>query len=204
MKPGLLFFVFISSALHAAVLLFGNDTHIEIADNSEQGGSRLTIELTRFIPQARQPVTRAAEALTKPLARTSRSEPIEQKTITTVPQLTQLNPEESSPEQQPDQELENRRKQNRIDSLLKTEFKRYFFYPNTARRKNWQGDLVVSFVIHRDGRINNIVVTSSSGYSVLDHAAVQAVSRIQVLPTVKELALDHSIEKNLPVSYRLN
>jgi protein TonB len=48
-------------------------------------------------------------------------------------------------------------------------------YPNEAQRKGITGELTLRFQISRDGNLMNVRLINSSGYSVLDEAALQAV-----------------------------
>ncbi len=48
-------------------------------------------------------------------------------------------------------------------------------YPTMARRQGWQGQVQVRFNILLTGEIDNLQIFSSSGYSLLDRQALQAV-----------------------------
>ena len=48
-------------------------------------------------------------------------------------------------------------------------------YPNEAQRKGITGELTLRFQISRDGNLMNVRLINSSGYSILDEAALQAV-----------------------------
>ncbi len=51
----------------------------------------------------------------------------------------------------------------------------YWEYPVAAARNGWQGTLTVDFVVSRDGKITEIEIDRSSGYPVLDDAAITAI-----------------------------
>lgn len=78
---------------------------------------------------------------------------------------------------------------------------RYFRYPPRARREGWQGAVLLRFRINSDGTLAAIQVAHSSGYALLDRAAVGALSRVGRLSL--ESALPHPLELQLPVIYRL-
>jgi TonB family protein len=60
------------------------------------------------------------------------------------------------------------------------------FYPDSARRSNQSGDIVVGYDVSADGAITHVVVVTSSGNPVLDLAAVQCVStQWRSLPAMK-------------------
>ncbi|GHV80760.1 hypothetical protein AGMMS49944_25510 [Spirochaetia bacterium] len=51
-------------------------------------------------------------------------------------------------------------------------------YPDQARRAGFHGTAEISFTIHEDGRISNVLVISSSGSEALDTAAVEAIKAV--------------------------
>lgn len=75
----------------------------------------------------------------------------------------------------------------------------HFRYPLLARRRGWQGEVLLSFRLETDGRILDAQIARSSGYGVLDQAALAALGK------VKQLApgIAHSLTMQLPVIYRL-
>ena len=89
-----------------------------------------------------------------------------------------------------------------IRQKITIEFSRYFYYPDAARRRHWQGDVVLQFTLLPDGHLNQIRIHQSSGFTSLDEAAVQALQKVE--PQL-ELALltDTGSLHILPVSYRL-
>jgi len=50
-------------------------------------------------------------------------------------------------------------------------------YPRTARRRGIQGTVVLSVYVDRQGRVSNLWVFESSGYRVLDNAALDSVKK---------------------------
>jgi protein TonB len=48
-------------------------------------------------------------------------------------------------------------------------------YPNEAQRRGMTGELTLRFQISRDGNLMNVRLINSSGYNILDEAALQAV-----------------------------
>jgi TonB family protein len=59
------------------------------------------------------------------------------------------------------------------------------FYPDVARRLSQEGDVIVSFLVHTDGSVANIAVARSSGFPLLDTAAVTAVSTWRYMPAMQ-------------------
>lgn len=62
-------------------------------------------------------------------------------------------------------------------------------YPDDARRRNLQGQLVLTVAVRRDGSVESIDVVQPSGYPVLDEAAIRTVRLAEPfgpLPETKE------------------
>jgi protein TonB len=62
-------------------------------------------------------------------------------------------------------------------------------YPDEARRRNLQGQLVMTVAVRRDGSVANITVVQPSGYNILDEAAIRTVRLSEPfgpLPETKE------------------
>jgi len=60
-----------------------------------------------------------------------------------------------------------------VDMKRKIEF--HWEYPALAARNGWQGNLKVNFRINKDGSVSDISLERSSGYPMLDDAAITAV-----------------------------
>ncbi len=50
-------------------------------------------------------------------------------------------------------------------------------YPAVARREGWEGIVILKALIEKDGLPQKVLVQKSSGYSVLDEAAVSTIKR---------------------------
>jgi protein TonB len=48
-------------------------------------------------------------------------------------------------------------------------------YPMIARKRGYQGTVVLEVLVSREGRVKDLSLSASSGYSVLDHAALTSV-----------------------------
>jgi len=59
------------------------------------------------------------------------------------------------------------------------------FYPDEARRLGQQGDVIVRFVVRTDGSVSDVAVESSSGFPLLDTAAVTAVATWRYMPAMQ-------------------
>jgi len=55
-------------------------------------------------------------------------------------------------------------------------------YPRIARKRGWQGKVVIKFVVWEDGHVSDVEIVESSGYSVLDKNAVKSVKTAAPFP----------------------
>jgi len=58
-------------------------------------------------------------------------------------------------------------------------------YPRVARKRGYQGTVVLSVLVDESGRVKNLWVFTSSGYRLLDNAAVKAVRKWAFEPGLK-------------------
>lgn len=79
----------------------------------------------------------------------------------------------------------------------------YMHYPTRARRRGWEGSVLIGFNVDRQGFLQNIHLSRTSGYSLLDNAALSAVKKVNHLPVSKWGHYFHPIALQLPVVYRL-
>jgi len=71
-------------------------------------------------------------------------------------------------------------------------------YPEDAQSRGLEGEVRVSFYVHCDGRVDNIVILKSSGHSMLDKCVVDAVKKAAPYkPSPKK------VEIRLPITFRL-
>lgn len=77
-------------------------------------------------------------------------------------------------------------------------------YPEQARRSGWEGTVVLSIQILPNGRPGDVSVYRSSGYEVLDDAAVDAVRQWRFIPA-RERSSGQSIacRTTMPVVFKL-
>lgn len=86
-----------------------------------------------------------------------------------------------------------------LTQQLQRALKRYFNYPLLARRRGWQGEVVVSFTLGLGGKIMDLRIATSSGHNLLDRAALTTLRKIERIATAPQYK--HSFE--LPVIYQL-
>jgi protein TonB len=73
---------------------------------------------------------------------------------------------------------EAQRSKVRVGSNLRPE------YPRLAREAGWEGTVMLRIEVLPDGRAGTVTVQSTSGFSVLDEAAVTAVQHWQFTPAM--------------------
>ncbi len=75
-------------------------------------------------------------------------------------------------------------------------------YPLTARRRHQEGSVVVSVVVSAQGKVVRVALKNSSGFSILDDAALKAVRGWEFKPARKgAVAVESQIE--VPVQFKL-
>jgi len=55
-------------------------------------------------------------------------------------------------------------------------------YPMAARRMGWQGKVVLNVEVLSEGKAGQVLLSASSGYELLDHAALQTVKTWRFTP----------------------
>ncbi|MDE3016466.1 MAG: energy transducer TonB [Pseudomonadota bacterium] len=76
-------------------------------------------------------------------------------------------------------------------------------YPETARAEGMQGETVVRIRIDRQGNIGYYILEHSTGYAVLDHAAIDMIKRANPVPSVPAGYKGDTFEFLIPVSFHL-
>ncbi len=76
-------------------------------------------------------------------------------------------------------------------------------YPWVARLRGWEGVVVLQVMVEASGRVERVGVAQSSGYALLDRAALEAVERWMFTPATR-YGRSVSSEVELPVRFRLS
>lgn len=76
-------------------------------------------------------------------------------------------------------------------------------YPLLAREKGYEGTVYLRVLVRADGRVERLAIDRSSGYEILDRAAVDSVKEWAFFPAKKS---GKSVESwvLLPVRFALN
>ena len=91
----------------------------------------------------------------------------------------------------------------RIAQTLHLAFQRHFSYPRRARRNGWQGKLTLGIRIQANGVVGDIRILESSGYTVLDKAALLSAGKIRTIGASRTLLGGRAMDMILPVEFRL-
>ncbi len=76
-------------------------------------------------------------------------------------------------------------------------------YPETARRAGWEGRVTVRVEVSADGLATSVALEKSSGYGVLDQAALRAVKSWKFQPrTISGVSMIGTVD--VPVNFTLN
>ncbi|MCD4716168.1 MAG: energy transducer TonB, partial [Desulfobacterales bacterium] len=76
-------------------------------------------------------------------------------------------------------------------------------YPKIARRRGYKGTVVLEVLVDRNGRVDDLRVSTSSGYKILDKAALASVKDWAFEPGMRG---DQKVEMwvRVPVRFQLN
>ena len=211
------YFLLLSAALHVALLIAGHSPE----PGARQAGDTLSLALT--IISAQEPSTRQAsdpqDAQRTPNT-TPRAQPSPRsaqdlltkqarvtKTITSGPSSEDTSYERDADPAVVTTAIPPESIQGILDSRLQSKVKDalapHFNYPLMARKKGWQGLVKLGVRVETSGDLSNIQVVRSSGYSLLDHAAVKSLKQVARLPGVEGWMEQNSFDMVVPVEYRL-
>lgn len=75
-------------------------------------------------------------------------------------------------------------------------------YPKMARKRGYQGTVLLSVLVNKEGRVDNLWLFESSGYNILDNAALEAVKEWLFEPGKQgDTAVDMWVE--VPVRFEI-
>jgi protein TonB len=76
-------------------------------------------------------------------------------------------------------------------------------YPRNARRKGWEGTVVIKLHILPTGNFERAEIVQASRYESLDKAALQAIQKAQPFPEFPEEISVPSLVVNIPIQFSL-
>lgn len=89
-----------------------------------------------------------------------------------------------------------------LQHKLNQAFAPYFQYPRLARKRGWQGTVELGLHVSSSGKLSNIRVMQSSGYRVLDLAAIKSLQQLGTLPEMENW-LTQGYSGVFPIRYEL-
>jgi TonB family protein len=205
-KPVVLIgFVALSLLAHGSLFLLQPDPQSRLVKSS-LGTQKLSISLISSDTRADTKTNISSTIKTQ----TPRQIPVkiatEKKPIQTIAATHKLAPAAINQlKRQPTPKITQR---NFLLGEIKHHLSRYLNYPVRAQRRGWQGEVMVGFHVDKQGFLHNVHLAQTSGYSLLDNAALSAIGKIKNIPLSSWLENNHDNEfyptaLQLPVSYRL-
>lgn len=94
-------------------------------------------------------------------------------------------------------------RRNQLLGELQTNLSQFLVYPPLARRRGWEGTVLLGLRVKRNGYLDEIHIEHSSGYAVLDHSALNSLIRLGHLAEVSSYLNGHGMDMQLPVIYQL-
>ena len=79
----------------------------------------------------------------------------------------------------------------------------HFHYPPLARKRGWEGRVVLELRVEANGNMSRVRLAESSGHVVLDRAAIESASTIEALPESVHWLAGRYTDILIPVHYRL-
>lgn len=93
---------------------------------------------------------------------------------------------------------------SRYEQLISMWIEKFKLYPDEARARGMQGETIVRIRIDRKGNIRYYLLERSTGYQVLDRAAIDMVKRANPVPAVpNDYPPGDLIEFLIPVNFHL-
>jgi len=185
---------FTSMVIHAAVVMSYSKTEITLPYSKGSTFSIKIAEIKHIILKDNKPT---------PIKKNSPPHQIpviKKNTAKNVPVA------ETKAEAKKEADVNTEEQQNKILATVKSKLIKKlnanFIYPKLAQRKNWQGKVTLSLHITSSGEIEDIQLATSSGYNILDKAAVTSLQQVKNLPNIS-LWFNDGINLQLPVIYKL-
>ena len=91
-----------------------------------------------------------------------------------------------------------------VISRIQTRLEQYFVYPKLAQRRNWSGDVILSFFVNFNGKLDNIQIIKSSGHDILDNSAKDTLAKIKYIDIPETQIAWNGSSMHIPISYRLH
>ena len=100
-------------------------------------------------------------------------------------------------------ELSSAARYRRVRDELLRALLPHFEYPPVARRRGWQGRVRIGLLVEADGNLSRVQLVESSGYALLDKAAMKNANQLRNVPGATQWLDGRNLDVVLPVTYRL-
>lgn len=77
---------------------------------------------------------------------------------------------------------------------------KHISYPYLARKMGWEGKVIISFLLTKEGKVSNFLIEKSSSYEILDQNAIETVKKCAKLFPLPPV----DVKIKLPIIYQLN
>jgi protein TonB len=217
MRNHFTWFLALSVAAHAILLLAwiapipeaGNPGQVlllDVTDRTGQLASLAAIDSEKEHSQAASPPPAPRPEPVHTAQRTISKQPVETNTqATDTSQADSRNTMESgaapnlaASSPRPSREESDRHLRSSVLELVTQRLS----YPAIARRKGWQGIVILALHIESDGLISDLQVNETSGYPALDQAAIKSL-QLASIPGARQWLHGHSVDMLIPIEYRL-
>ncbi len=203
-------FIALSFLAHGLLFLFQTNSQNQLT-HASLGNSKLSISLVNADTKIKNNTTTQEKLTNKKPLQKATQEIVEKITIVTKPVQTMVtahNYASTTIKKSKQQTTPDVRQRNFLLGEIQHRLSRYLSYPARARRRGWQGDVMVGFHIDKRGFLHNVHLTQTSGYSLLDNAALTAIEKVKNIPLSSWFKHNrentfHPTALQLPVSYRL-
>lgn len=88
--------------------------------------------------------------------------------------------------------------------ILRREIAKDKNYPNIARTRSQQGDVVLDVKLDSNGKVLSADVHTSSGYESLDREAIAKINRISPFPLPPDALKGRTFNVSVPISFKLD
>jgi len=102
-----------------------------------------------------------------------------------------------------DEDSDESQQRNYLLGEIQHRIKQFLDYPDRARRRGWEGSVMVGFAVDKQGFLQNIHLTRTSGYELLDTAALTAVKKARYVPVSHWGSSFQPVVLQLPIIYQL-
>lgn len=92
---------------------------------------------------------------------------------------------------------------NRLVVYLYSKISQHKVYPRESQELDQEGKATVSFVLAPNGTVSDLRLAGSSGYALLDSAAIQTIQKSEPFSKA-HFYLHHAMSFDLPVTFSLN